>query len=241
MRRKKIVIPGDYQYQALIRGHIIQRFWHDNKLTLLHIIGDFSDRDIVLDAGCGSGNVSFYLAEKVREVVGLDISKETVIFTTNHAKKMGLKNAVFKVANLKKIPYKENYFTKVILFEVVEHLGRPDYQKILSEVYRVMKRGGLLYITTPNKISSWPIIEWTLDTFRLVPLLKNNQHILEFTFPQLEKALIEHKFKLECSGSINHLSPFISPLSWTLAKKIFNIEVNYFKKLGPIIWIVARK
>lgn len=238
---KKNSIPGDYQYRALAQGGSIQRFWHDNKFTLLDTIGDFSAQDIVLDAGCGSGNISFHLAPKVKKVIGLDVNKEAVIFASHHAKKLGVKNAVFKVADLKKIPYPENYFTKVILFEVVEHLDELEYQEILAEVRRVMKRSGLLYLTTPNKVSSWPAIEWALDTFRLTFLMRSVQHILEFTFSQLKRILIEHQFKLICFGSMNHLSPFISSLSWRLAKKVANIEINYFQRLGPIIWLVARK
>ncbi|MCL5985063.1 MAG: hypothetical protein M1371_00685 [Actinobacteria bacterium] len=104
-----------------------------------------------------------------------------------------------------------------------------------------MKPGGLLYLTTPNLISLWPIIELILDTFKLVPPLKNNQHNLKFTFSQLKGIVFEGKFKLKSIGSINHLSPFLSAFSWTLAKKFFNFEVKYLKEFGPIIWMVAEK
>lgn len=236
-----VKIPGNYQYRALTKGHVIQRFWHDNKLTLLKIIGEFSPKDIVLDAGCGSGNISFYLAGKVSKVVGLDINKEAISFAGEQAKKLKLTNATFKVVDLKKIPFKENYFTKVILFEVVEHLSEIDYQKILFEIYRVMKRGGLLYLTTPNKISLWPIIEFVLGRLRIVPPLKGDQHILELTPSEVKKMMIKNKFKLREFGSINHFSPFICPFSWILAKEVFSLEVRYLDKFGPTIWLVAEK
>lgn len=238
---KKTLIPGDYQYRALTRGYPVQRFWHKNKQYLLDKIGNFSANDVILDAGCGSGNISFDLAKKASKVVGLDISNRATSFAKNQAKELRLDNLIFKTADLKKIPFKNDYFTKVVLFEVVEHLNEKDFKEMITELYRVIKPGGLLYITTPNKVSLWPAIEFLLDFFKLTPPLKNHQHILELTISQLEKIMIEGKFKIVDTGSINHLSPFISPFSWQLARAVFNIEIKHFKKFGPIIWMTVKK
>lgn len=241
MKNEKVVIPGDYQFQALTKSNVIQRFWHKSKLSLLGKIGSFSAEDIVLDAGCGSGNAVFYLAKKVKSLMGLDNNKEAINFAKNQVRKLKLTNATFKLADLRRIPFKEKYFTKAILFEVVEHFTEKDYKRIISEIYRVLKTGGFLYITVPNKISSWPIIEFFLDTFRLIPHLGGSQHISELTLFQLEKIVAEENFKLRNFGSINHLSPVISLFSERLAEKIFDFEVRHLKKFGPIIWLVAEK
>lgn len=241
MKNENVVIPGDYQYRALVKGNIIQRFWHKSKLNLLEKIGGFSAEDIVLDAGCGSGNAIFFLAKKVNNMVGLDNNEKAIIFAKNKARQLKLTNVTFKLADLRRIPFKEKYFTKAILFEVVEHFTEKDYKKIIFEIYRVLKAGGLLYITVPNKISSWPIIEFVLDTFKLVPHLGGSQHISELTLFQLEKIVAEENFKLRNFGSINHLSPFISLFSKQLANIFFDFEVRYLKKFGPIIWLVAEK
>lgn len=237
----KSIIPGDYQYRALTQGQVMQRFWHDNKISLLQLIGNFSSEDIVLDAGCGSGNISFYLAKKVSKVIGVDVNKRAVCFAESHARALKLKNVSFKTANLKKLPFKKNYFAKVILFEVIEHLSEVDYGKMITEIHHVMKPGGLLYLTTPNKLSSWPIIQWFLDTFKLVPALGKSQHILELTPLQAKKIIRENGFNLLKYGSLNHISPFFSLFSWRLGKKIFNFEVKHLQCLGPIIWLVAEK
>ncbi len=49
-----------------------------------------------------------------------------------------------------KIPFKNNYFDGIIAFEVVEHLK--DDVKAFSEINRVLKKGGVGIVSTPNKL-----------------------------------------------------------------------------------------
>lgn len=238
---RKCIIPGGYQYRALNYGPTPQRFWHASKIALLNKVGSFSKEDIVLDAGCGSGNVVFFLADRVLKVIGADMSKNAIEFARQRALGLKMGNLSFDKINLKKLPYPNESFTKVVLFEVIEHLGLDDYHKIISEIYRVMKNGGELYITTPNKLSLWPVIERFLDTFKLVPQLRNKQHILQLTIALTTKVIIKNGFYVKETGTINHLSPFLSIFSWKLAKLLLNIEIKYLRKFGPILWLVAKK
>lgn len=240
LRLQKPKIAGDYQYRALTKGLKVQRFWHQSKIEFLKMMGKFSSQDVVLDAGCGSGNISFYLAKKVRKVIGLDANQEAIVFAQSQTKQKKLTNTVFKRANLKKIAFKDSYFTRVILFEVVEHLNEKDYSKIFAEIHRVMKPGGLLYLTVPNQRSLWPLIELVLETFHLVPSLKE-QHLFRFNFSFISQMVTQSRFRLKNHGTMNHLSPFVSFLSWRLAKKLFCFEVMHFKKSGPLIWLIAEK
>jgi len=53
----------------------------------------------------------------------------------------------------KGIDYPDNYFDYVTMLAVIEHLN--NYDKVLNEIYRVLKKEGLLIITTPKKKSRW--------------------------------------------------------------------------------------
>lgn len=100
-----------------------------------------------LDVGCGDGRVAQIMGEKLgTRFYGVDISKKGVEL----AKKKGVKAKVADVSD--NIPFKDNYFDLVISTEVIEHVTDPD--GLLKEVYRVLKPGGLLLLTTPN-LSSW--------------------------------------------------------------------------------------
>lgn len=235
-----INIPGDYQYRALNFGRLPQRFWHRNKFYLLNLIGNFSAQDVVLDAGCGSGNVCFALNRQVKKIIGIDSNKEAIKFAKERVLQRKSKNIVFLENNLQKIPFKDGSFDKIILFEVVEHLSVAEYKKILAEMLRLLKPNGRLFLTTPNKRSLWPIIQWSLDAFKLVPSL-NEQHVLEFTPNEAAKIITQNGFQIKKRGTMNHFSPLVSLFSRRLAEIIFRFEVTSLKRFGPIIWLVATK
>lgn len=233
-------ISGDYQYRAWKNGFLPQRFWHANKFALLTLIGKFSPNDSVLDAGCGSGNTSFYLASKVKKVIGFDQNQASITFANSLTKKEKLTNLEFLHGDLAHLPFSKQTFNQVILLEVVEHLTFSQYQKIIAEIYRVLKPNGYLYLTTPNVFSFWPLLEKFLDLFRLVPSLEE-QHILKLSPSKISWMINENGFKVKEKGTMNHFSPWLSLISWKLAQKVFFWEVKYLKKLGPIIWLMAQK
>jgi len=65
-----------------------------------------------------------------------------------------LKGIIFKKCDLEKdsIPFSDGFFDYVICTEVIEHLSNAD--RLLSEIYRVLKKGGHLILSTPNSASS---------------------------------------------------------------------------------------
>jgi ubiquinone/menaquinone biosynthesis C-methylase UbiE len=50
--------------------------------------------------------------------------------------------------NITNLPYQDNTFDLTICSETLEHI--PDYQKAISEIFRVTKRNGYVLITVPN-------------------------------------------------------------------------------------------
>lgn len=101
----------------------------------------------VLDIGCGDGVLGVYLREKIgAETYGIDISEKGVKI----ANRRGL---VAKVGDAQKeIPFQAGFFDAVIANEIIEHLYNPD--SFLKEVKKVLRKGGLFIIGTPN-MSFW--------------------------------------------------------------------------------------
>jgi len=60
--RDAIQIAGDYQARALKSDRLAQRFWHQAKFRLIERVAMPGPADRVLDAGCGSGTISDFLA-----------------------------------------------------------------------------------------------------------------------------------------------------------------------------------
>ncbi len=116
----------------------------------------------ILDVGCGDGYYLYLLAN-----LGLRLQLTGTDF--DHA---GLKNARKNLSKtiplvqadlMKKLPFKNNTFDKIVMSEVAEHL--PDDVKGLKEVYRVLKPGGILCLTVPDARYPmfWDPVNWVLE------------------------------------------------------------------------------
>ena len=103
----------------------------------------------ILDLGCGSGRHTVYLTQKGYEVYGTDIS-ETALSITNKwlkSKNLTAELAVHDIA--KKLPFKDNYFDAVVSVQVIHHARIGTIKKIIREIKRVLRAGGLVFITVP--------------------------------------------------------------------------------------------
>lgn len=100
----------------------------------------------VLDAACGEGYGSALLAETASRVVGVDVSPQAVEHATA---RYGAANLEFQQADCLALPFPDDEFDCVVSFETLEHLE--DHEQLLAEFKRVLRTGGFLLISTPDK------------------------------------------------------------------------------------------
>lgn len=114
---------------------------------------DSYNRGKVLDIGCGPGIMVDHLINKGFEFFGVDISREMI----NECKrKFGhIKSAHFSVGNIEKLQFSDSYFDVVVNMGVVEYLD--DDKPAVEEMARVLKPGGIVIITLPNKLSPYRV------------------------------------------------------------------------------------
>jgi len=101
-------------------------------------------KDTLLDIGTGNGEIASYLSA-VYEVTSVDITDQRKI-----------KNG-FKFVKLidTKLPFADQSFDIVISNHVIEHVK--DAENHLSEIKRVLKDNGLVYLATPNRFWPWEV------------------------------------------------------------------------------------
>lgn len=104
----------------------------------------------VLDAGCGTGYGSFVLAQSANSVKGIDISEESIQWCKEQYETQ--ENLTFIQASLEKLPFVDGEFDCVVNLEVIEHVDKSIQLAFLKEVKRVLKRTGVLIMSTPNKM-----------------------------------------------------------------------------------------
>lgn len=134
---------------------MLKRLFHKMNVNSVklrkNIILDFFDESNdakILDLGCDNGEWSLKLMEKVKakEIYGVDIVDERL----ECAKHNGL---IVKKSDLNySIPFEDAYFDFVHADQVIEHIAHLD--NFMSELYRVLKPGGVVVLSTENG-SSW--------------------------------------------------------------------------------------
>ena len=99
----------------------------------------------VLDVGCGDGFFTAQILQRfnLKNVYGLDISSKAVDLA-----RLKHPEIDFQQSALNHIPEETNSIDSVTMIEVIEHLV--DIEGTLKELFRVMKPGGILLITTTD-------------------------------------------------------------------------------------------
>jgi SAM-dependent methyltransferase len=100
----------------------------------------------VLDAACGEGYGSALLARAAASVTGVDLSAEAIGHAQARYRAEGLE---FRAADCTDLPFGDDSFDCVVSFETLEHLD--DHDGLLREFRRVLRPGGFLLISSPDK------------------------------------------------------------------------------------------
>ena len=145
----------NYLQQRSFLGYIYRRYFLYPKLSN-YLKGE------VLDIGCGIGD---FLAFRLSSV-GVDINE----FNVKLCKNRGL-NAYIMLENI--LPFPSNKFDSILLDNVLEHIKDP--KPLLSEIKRVMRRGGYLLVGVPGikGFASDPDHKVFYDEFKLQKLAQS--------------------------------------------------------------------
>ncbi|MEK6937248.1 MAG: class I SAM-dependent methyltransferase [Nanoarchaeota archaeon] len=181
-------------------------FIRNKRLSLINKYIKVNDK--ILEIGCGSGNILKFINSK--NVYGIDISPKMIDFC-----KKTLPNGNFVSGDAENLPYENNFFDKVIISEVLYYL--PDLDKAIKEAHRVLKKDGLLLITSLNKKYNF--------VKTLVNVLKIGVHdnvSLSYISLKNIKSLIEKDFKIQeiSSVPVKFIPPNQSLIFFISAQKI---------------------
>jgi 2-polyprenyl-3-methyl-5-hydroxy-6-metoxy-1,4-benzoquinol methylase len=185
-------------------------------------------RDRVLDAGCGSGTISYFLSSYAGNVTGIDSNPSAIDYARDAFKAVNLQFRLGQFDDLKG----DKSFDKIYCIEVIEHLYEHQVADVLDLFYKMTNPGGQLFLTTPNYRSTWPVIEWLLDRFALVAQLDEAQHVTHFNKRKLKSICERTGWEVCHVGTFNGLAPFAAAISYRLALGMERIEF-LFNRLLP--------
>jgi SAM-dependent methyltransferase len=202
---------------------------------------------IALDVGCGAGANLRILGSAGLYGIGLDQS----LYPLTLIKKN--ENFPLLAGDLNYLPMKTKSIGLIIAMDVFEHLEQDE--KGISECYRVLKNGGVLFLTVPAFRSLWGIQDVVTGHRRRYTrkeimnrlkeggffILKSSYFNFFLFFPifLMRRMISLFSLKIESENKINH------PLINGIFKAIFSFEpflIRYISfPFGVSIFCVARK
>jgi 2-polyprenyl-3-methyl-5-hydroxy-6-metoxy-1,4-benzoquinol methylase len=127
------------------------------------------ERPVVGDIGCGAGTFSLACAESGCDVLGVDIN-EALIEIARERTPRSCDHVEFNVASAQSLPWPDTSVDIVVLPELLEHV--PDWKSCLQEALRVLRHGGIIYLSTTNVLCpkqaefALPMYSWYPETVK---------------------------------------------------------------------------
>ena len=202
----------EYQEKRKRRGALKYRLKRRAK-EVLKVVKKYRGTKItsLLDIGCADGLMLNLLSQglAISLSVGIDYSWELLRTNANP----GIRMIQGQAENL---PFRNEEFEVIIATAVIEHLSQPT--KMIKEHYRLLKKGGLLIITTP--VPFWDKIA------RKTGLLKEKGHQKTFSLSALKALLTAQDFKILKAEKFM-FSPIGFPFEEKIEKILYKLKSDF--------------
>ena len=148
-----------YDHEGAYHWARVSRSWrrHDARYAARYqavtdAIGDAAGLR-VLDLGCGDGVLTWMMHERGAQATGVDLDGLGLRLGQRELRLRGAPARLVQ-ADAHRLPFAAGAFDCVICTEVLEHIETPD--RLLAEAARVLESGGLIVVTTPNRLTETP-------------------------------------------------------------------------------------
>jgi ubiquinone/menaquinone biosynthesis C-methylase UbiE len=128
---------------------------------------------IVLDAGCGTGLLFDHVADKAEAIVGLDVSRKSLLEARRHAR---LQNVHLVCADVDAMPFADRTFNSAFAMTLIQN--SPNPVETLNEIEHVSKDDAEIVVTGLKKIFSKKKFEELLRNADLnIDILKDEDNL----------------------------------------------------------------
>jgi len=142
-----------------------EKYWQEPAMESHYLINRWlsqGKRDF-LDLGCGLGRHTVQFAKAGFNTSGFDLSEVSIKRTKEYAEQVGVK-VDLRVGDMLNLPYRDDSFDCIYCRNVISHTDTAGMRKIVSELKRVLRKGGECYLTLGSKQTwgfqqDWPVVD----------------------------------------------------------------------------------
>ena len=194
--------------ERTVPGIVEENYWFRRHEAAYRALRSYCRGAVVLEAGCGEGYGADLLARDAAAVVGLDYDA----LTAAHVARAYPAVRVVR-GNLAALPLRSSTVDIVANLQVIEHLW--DQEGFLAECARVLRPGGRLLVTTPNRITFSPGRDTPLNPF----------HTRELSPSEMDSMLTGAGFAVEYLGGLCH-GPRLARLDAAFGGSLIDAQVR---------------
>jgi len=186
--------------------------------------------NLILDAGSGIGIYAIWLAKKYprARVIGGEIDKEKILFSSEYSTKLNIKNLEFKYLNVVSPVKKGGKYDLIVNIDVLEHID--NYEQVLRNFSKQIASKGYLFIHTPQPNQK--------RIFKSLEHWAHEDHVHEgYTPEDLSEQLKKLGFKIR---TIRETFGFFGKLSWELNHLSLKYGFVFAGLVYPMLYLIAR-
>lgn len=173
--------------ERTVPGLAEENYWFRRHEVVYERLADRCAERDVLEAGCGEGYGADLIADVARRVIGLDYDESAVAHVRARYPRIDMRHG-----NLADLPLADGSVDVVVNFQVIEHLW--DQGQFVAECRRVLRPGGSLLMSTPNRITFSPGRDTPINPF----------HTRELNAAELTELLTAAGFSVEAVLGVFH-------------------------------------
>lgn len=159
--------------ERTVPGIAEENYWFRRHEVVYRALAHHGRGRTVLEAGSGEGYGADMIADLAARVIGLDYDASAAQHVVGRYPRVRMLRG-----NLVQLPLVDESIDVVVNFQVIEHLW--DQAQFLAEVARVLRPGGVLLISTPNRITFSPGRDTPLNPFHTRELdAREMAHLIE--------------------------------------------------------------
>ncbi|AEC52642.1 putative protein Methyltransferase type 11 [Pyrococcus sp. NA2] len=200
----------------------------------------------ILDLACGFGRHAIKLGELGHEVVGIDIIDGFLEIARKKAEKKGV-NVKFMKGDMREINFEEEFDIVLLLYTSFGYFSDKENFKVLQNVYKALKPGGLFCLDVPNRdfvvrnLSPCSVLEKGEDfmiDMSSFDVLTGRMHVRRMIIRNNQRRVVEYSLRIY---TYTELSEMLKRAGFKIEKVYGSFDGKELSLKTPRIIVVAQK